>query len=262
VETGPEFYAARRADAEASWQRPPVQIVTELSRPNQGQIMGAQLMDNGFKASTPGIAAMFVMISVLGMAQSLAEERMLGVLQRVGTMPVSKAQLLGGKLLATYVMGVLQFGVLLAFGYWLGVGFGGVPWAVALVAMAYVLAVTALALALATLARSPNHASTLATLAWMVLVPLGGGWWPLTFVPAWMRVVGHFSPVAWCLDALDALIFYHGTFVDVLRPVGVLLLFAVVFFVWGVKNLDYRPTRGGDARGVLPYFGIQGERES
>jgi ABC-2 type transport system permease protein len=262
VETGPEFYAARRAEAEASWQRPPVQIVAEFTRPNQGQIMGAQLMDNGFKISAPGIAAMFVMISILGMAQSLAEERMLGVLQRIGMMPVSKAQLLGGKLLATYLMGVVQFGVLLAFGHLLGVDFGTAPWAAILVAMAYVLAISAMALALATLARTPNHASTIATLTWMVLVPLGGGWWPLTFVPAWMRILGHLSPVAWCLDALDSLIFYQGTFVDVLQPVAVLLLFAAVFFVFGVWNLDYQPARGSDVTRILPYFGIQGERES
>jgi ABC-2 type transport system permease protein len=263
VETGPEFYAARYAEAEASWKpSPPAQVVAEFSRPNQGQVMGAQLMDNGFKISTPSIAAMFVMISILGMAQSLAEERLMGVLQRLGTMPVSKVQLLGGKLLATVLLGALQFGLLLTFGDLLGVDFGRDPWAAALVALGYVLAITAMALALATLARTPNQASTIATLAWMVLVPLGGGWWPLTFVPTWMQILGHLSPVAWCLDALDALIFYQGTFTDVLRPVGVLLLFAGVFFVFGVRNLDYRSTRGGDITKVLPYFGVQGERES
>jgi ABC-type multidrug transport system permease subunit len=77
-----------------------------------------------------------------------------------------------------------------------------------------------------------------------------------------MRILGHLSPVAWCLDALDSLIFYQGTFVDVLQPVAVLLLFAAMFFVFGVWNLDYQPARGSDVTRILPYFGIQGERES
>lgn len=263
IETGPEFYAARRADVEASWgPPPPVQVMAELTQPNAGQIMGAQLMENGFKISTPSMAAIFVMISILGMTQSLAEERMMGILQRVGMMPVTKAQLLGGKLLATYLMGFLQFAILLAFGELLGVDFGSAPLATVLVAMAYVLAVTAIALALAALARTPNQASAIATSTWLLLVPLGGGWWPLAFVSAWMQTLGHLSPVAWCLDALNALVFYQGTLADVLQPVGVLLLFAVVFFVFGVRKLDYQQSRGSDIAKVLPYFGIQGDRET
>jgi len=261
IESGPDFYAARLADAEAALgPPPPVQVVAEATRPNVGQIMGAQLMENGFKLSTPSMAAMFVMISILGMTQSLAEERLMGVLRRVGMMPVSKAQLLGGKLLATYLMGLLQFGVLLAFGEALGVNFGSAPLATILAAMAYVLAVTALALALAALVRSPHQASAMATFAWVVLVPLGGGWWPLAFVPTWMQTVGHLSPVAWCLDALNTLVFYQGALADVLRPVSVLLLFAAAFFVFGVRKLDYQQARGSDDTKVLPYFGIQSDK--
>jgi ABC-type multidrug transport system permease subunit len=279
IETGPEFYAARLADATASWgpvlsvvactersrsegPPPPVQVMAEFTRSNEGQMMGAQLLENGFKLSTPSMAAMFVMISILGMTQSLAEERLMGVLRRVGTMPVSKVQLLGGKLLATYLMGLLQFGILLAFGEALGVDFGSAPLATILAAMAYVLAVTAMALALAALVRTPNQASAMATFAWVVLVPLGGGWWPLTFVPAWMQTLGHLSPVAWCLDALNALVFYQGTLADVLRPVGVLLLFAATFFVFGVRKLDYQQSRGSDVTKVLPYFGIRSDKEA
>lgn len=263
IETGPEFYAARRADVEASWGPvPPVQVIVELTHTNQGQIMGAQLLENGFKLSTPSMAAMFVMISILGMAQSLAEERMTGVLRRVGMMPVKKAQLLGGKLLATYLMGLLQFAVLLAFGKWLRVDFGSSPLATMLVAMAYVLAVTALALALAALTHTPNQASAVATFACAVLIPLGGGWWPLVFVPAWMQTLGHLSPVAWCLDALNALVFYQGTLADVLQPVGVLLLFAVGFFAFSVRKLDYQPSRDSDITKILPYIGIQTDREA
>ena len=261
IETGPEFYAARRADAEASWgPPPPVQVIVELTHTNQGQIMGAQLLENGFKLSTPSMAAMFVMISILGMTQSLAEERMMGVLRRVGMMPVSKTQLLGGKLLATYLMGLLQFAVLLAFGELLGVDFGSAPLAMILVAMAYVLAVTAMALALAALARTPNQASAMATSTCAILIPLGGGWWPLVFVPAWMQTLGHLSPVAWCLDALNALVFYQGTLADVLRPVGVLLAFAAAFFIFGVSKLDYQPSRDSDVTKILPYIGIQSDQ--
>lgn len=260
IEAGPEFYAARLADAEASWRLPPIQVMAEMSGPNEKLIFGAQLLENGFSLSAPSITVMFVMVSILGLTQSLAEERMMGILRRVGMMPVHKAQLLGGKLLATFLLGLFQFGVLLTFGELLGVDFGSDPLALMVVASAYVLAVTALALALAALTRTANQASAMATTAWVVLVPLGGGWWPLILVPAWMRTLGHLSPVAWCLEGLNALVFYQGKLADVLQPVGVLLLFAGIFFFVGVKQLDYQRSTDDDAILSLPYFGVHQDR--
>jgi ABC-2 type transport system permease protein len=257
LETGPAFYAARYADADASWEPPlPVQVTAQMTQPDAGVSMGFQLMENGFKLSATSIAAMFVMISILGMTQSLAEERMMGVLGRVGMMPVGATQWLGGKLLGTFVMGSLQFGVLLAFGNVLGVEFGDAPLAALLTALAYVLAVAAMAMAIGTLARTPSQASALATFAWLVLVPLGGGWWPLVFVPEWMQRLGRLSPVAWCLDALNALVFYQGTLADVIQPVVVLLLFAVGFFVFGVKKFTFDRSGKADASQEAPDFGI------
>ena len=243
--TGPELYADQLAAVKASWADTlPVQATTEFTQRNDKlndkHIVGAQVLENGFRLSTPSITVMFVMVSILGMTQALAEERMLGILQRLGTMPVSKAQLLGGKLLSVYVMGLFQFVILLAFGKLLGVDFGSSPLAVALAASSYVLAITTLALALAALARTPQQATGIATLAYMVLAPLGGAWWPLSFVPVWMQTLGHISPIAWCLDAFNALIFHQGTLPDVIESVSVLLLFAVVFFVFGVKKFNIR----------------------
>jgi ABC-2 type transport system permease protein len=257
VESGKEFYAARLAEAQASWQPPPIQVQLTTTAPNEKLIFGAQLIKNGFKLSAPSITVMFVMISILGLTQSLAEERMSGILHRMGMMPVSKAQLLGGKLLATFLLGWVQFATLVIFGEWLGVGLGNEPLATTMVASAYVLAVTAMALALAALARAPSQASAIATIAWVVLVPLGGAWWPLILVPPWMRVLGHLSPVAWCLDALNALIFYQGTWSDVLAPSGVLVVFAVIFFIFSVKVLDYQVANGSDHMRVPPHFGTR-----
>jgi ABC-2 type transport system permease protein len=256
IETGPEFYAARLAEAHASWgTRPAVQVLSETTGPDERLLLGGQLLENGYKLSTPAISAMFVMISVLGMAQSLAEDRALGILRRLGTMPLGRGQWLGGKLLATFLLGWVQFVVLLAFGQILGVDFGRAPLAMLLVGAAYVLAATALAMAVAALARTTSQASAIATSAWLILVPLGGGWWPLALVPDWMQTLGHLSPVAWCLDALNALIFYQGTLADILLPVGVLLLFAVGLFAVGVGKLDCYHTGGDEGLPALPYFG-------
>ena len=256
------YFDARRAQAEASWgPPPPVTLTIEATEPTRQQILGAQLMENGFRISTPSIAVMFVMISLMGLTQSLADERMAGVLMRIGMMPLTKVQFLGGRLLSTTLMGVFQFGVLLAFGELLGVGFGSAPLATALVVVAYTLAITGLALALAALVRSPSQASAITTAVTFILIPLGGGWWPLALVPQWMQTVGHVSPVAWCLDALNELVFYQGTVADVLMPVGVLLSFALVFCAFAVWRLDLSASMVSREPKVLPHLGLAGNGE-
>lgn len=217
------------------------------------------MLENGFRHSTPGIAAMFVMTNLLNMAHLLTEERTAGILRRVGMMPVRKRHLLAGRLPAGALTGWAQFAVMLGFGALLGVHFGAQPWPALIVAAAYALAVAALALLLAAVAGTPSQATALATLAWLVLVPLGGGWWPLLLVPDWMRIVGHLSPVAWCLDALNAL--GSGGRADAAAPVVVLLLFAVIFFVLGATFLDFQQARRAEpGPGGCDPGGCRGQR--
>ncbi len=254
IETGPAFYTARRAEAEATWERASlVQVTAASDRPSKALIMGTQVLENGFKLSTPSIVVMFVMVSIFGMSQSLAEERMVGILPRLGMMPVSRAQWLGGKLLSTYLLGCLQFATLFLFGTLLGADLGHAPFAAIIVGSSYVLTITAMALVLGTLARTPQQATSLATTAYMLLAPLGGAWWPLAFVPRWMRTLGHLSPIAWCLDALNTLIFYGGTLRDVLEPTVALLIFAIVFFFIGVRGFDYQQSTAKGVASRLPY---------
>ena len=56
-----------------------------------------------------------------------------------------------------------------------------------------------------------NVANALAVLLSLTLAPLGGAWWPLEIVPAWMQAIGHVSPVAWAMDAYRSLTFYGGS---------------------------------------------------
>lgn len=235
---GPEFHAARRAEAEASWRRPPLQVLTVTAGTPVRVALDAQLMENGFRLSAPAIAAMFVLISLLNLAQGLSEERTLGILRRVAMMPVRREQVWVGRLLAATLMGWSQFAAMLIFGMALGVRFGAQPWPALVVAAAYALAIAALSLTLAGAARSPRQAGVLATTAWLVLAPLGGAWWPLIFVPDWLRILGHLSPVAWCLDALNALVFGGGGWGEVVQSVGMLLLFAAIFGVIGATRFD------------------------
>jgi ABC-2 type transport system permease protein len=190
----------------------------------------------GFSQSVPGMATMYVMFAVFPAAIALMTERKLGTLQRLVTMPLKRAQILGGKLLARFVMGMLQYGIIFAFGLVLGVRYGSDPIAVALTMVLFTLCITAITLALATLLKNENQAGAITLLLSLTLAPLGGAWWPLEIVPDWMRTLGHISPVAWAMDSYTALIFFGKTLIDVLPYLGVLAAITLVFFAFGVAR--------------------------
>ncbi len=193
---------------------------------------------SGFSQSVPGMSTMFVLFTVLGGVGLLLEERKQWTLQRLAVMPISRAQILGGKILARFTTGILQFGILFAVGLVVGLDFGRDPLALLLIIVAYTLCVTALTFTLATFVRTEMQAGGLVTLLSLVLAALGGAWWPLEIVPDFMRVVAHISPVAWAMDGFSALLFYGGGLADVLLPAAVLLAAAGAFFAFGISRFS------------------------
>lgn len=198
-----------------------------------------QTIQAGLGQSVPGMGAMFVMFTIFGGMTALIQERKQGTLQRLAILPLTRAQLLGGKILARFLLGLLQFLVILLFGALLGMDFGQSPLALATLVLSYTLAITALSFAIGTRLENESQAGGLALLLSLVLAPLGGGWWPLEIVPEFMRMVGHISPVAWAMDGFNALIFDTGGLEDVLLPVGVLLAISLLCFGIAIRRFRY-----------------------
>ncbi|MBL8130307.1 MAG: ABC transporter permease [Anaerolineae bacterium] len=199
-----------------------------------------QTSGGGFAQSIPGIASMYVMFTVLPAASAFILERKNWTLQRLATLPISRAQILGGKLLARFVMGMIQYAVLFGFGALaLGVTFGSQPLTMLPVMIAYTACVTALALALTTFITTDMQAQGITLFMSLTLAPLGGAWWPLEIVPEWMRVIGHVSPIAWAMDAYREIIFYGGGIGDVIVPIAVLLAATAALFAIGVARFRF-----------------------
>ncbi|MBX3063533.1 MAG: ABC transporter permease [Anaerolineae bacterium] len=226
------FYQQVYTAAESIWATDPVRIEEQTNTAT------ASSSGNAFGQSAPGMGAMFVMINALGLATIFIQERQTYTLQRLLTMPLPKWKILGGKLLARYVLGLFMFGVLITVGTFFGVRWGDWLGVIATV-MLYTLAVTAIALAFSTLVKTTEQAAGIALLLSLTLAPLGGAWWPLSIVPQWMQTIGHFSPVAWSQDAFAKLVYYGGGLVDILPQLGVLLLIAVVFFAFGISRFKF-----------------------
>lgn len=224
------------AQAIDTWAKPPATVA--YSETKATEQTGAA--PNGFSQSVPGMATFFVVFSVMGSGMMiLVKERQQGTLPRMATMPLRRSDILAGKILARFLTGIVQFLVIFAVGLAVGVDFGNAPLALLLVMVVYVLSITALSFALAPRMRNESQIGALTTLLAMVMGALGGAWWPISVAPQFMQIIGHFTPVAWAMDAFQQIFFYGGGLSDVLLPVGVLLAAAVVLFAVGIRTFRY-----------------------
>jgi ABC-2 type transport system permease protein len=232
------FAQTIREDAEARWSQNPVTInytVNEFDAEAQVARSGG-----GFSQSVPGMASMYVMITIFPVIAAFIIERKQWTIQRLATMPISRAQILAGKMLARFAMGMISYSIIFGFGLLVGARYGADPLAVILLMVTFTLAITGLALALTAFLKNETQAQGITLLLSLTLAPLGGAWWPLEIVPAWMRTVAQISPVYWVMDGYRDLAFYGGSLATVLPSILVLLGMTVVFFAFGVSRFRYQ----------------------
>jgi ABC-2 type transport system permease protein len=186
------------------------------------------------------MATFFVVFTVLAAGMNgIVRERRQWTLQRLAVLPLRRSEILAGKILMQFSVGIIQFLIVFLVGLFVGVNFGRDPLALILVMVAYTLCITALGLALASRVDNENQVSALTTLLGLVMAALGGAWWPLSIVPPVMQAVGHLTPLAWAMDAFQQLFFYNGGLSDVLLPLAVLSAATVILFGLGILGFRF-----------------------
>ncbi len=231
------FKAGVQTSASAIWSQDPITVDYVLTEGEDGEADDS--VQDGFGQSVPGMGTMFVMFTVFGGTFILVRERQNWTLQRLATMPLSRAQILGGLILTMVVLGMIQYVVVFAVGVIAGLNLGDDPLALILIMLSFTLAVSALTFLMTGFVRTEGQAGSITTLLGLVLAPLGGAWWPLEIVPEFMQTIGHISPVAWAMDGFRELIFFDGNLAVVVPSILILLGYAAVFFVVGVWQFGY-----------------------
>ncbi len=223
--------------ASQTWAKSPFSVdFSQSALSASDQLSNTQ---RGFGQTIPGIGSMFVVIFVMTSMISLIQERRQWTLQRLATMPIPRSEILAGKILMYFILGMIQFLALFAVGKIVGLNLGNDPVALVAVMVCLTLCATALGFAIGTFIRTEMQGSALVNLLGLTLAPLGGAWWPLEIVPDFMRVVGHVSPIAWAMDAFHTLLYNGGTLTMILPQLAVLLVMAVVFFAIAITRFRF-----------------------
>ena len=126
----------------------------------------------------PSMAIMFLMFTVTAGARSILAERDLGTLPRLLTTPTSATQVLGGKVLGSYLTGLAQMLILISASSLLFKVRWGSLTAVALLTLALVAAATAWGMLIAAYARRPSEANAIGTALALTFGGLAGNFVP------------------------------------------------------------------------------------
>ncbi|EJV56285.1 hypothetical protein IEO_05364 [Bacillus wiedmannii] len=194
---------------------------------------------NDVTGRAAGFSILFVMIVMLSATGTILKARQLGVWSRLLGTPVSKVQILAGYILSFFLIGWIQFGVLMILTHSLfDVQWGNLLGVIILVSV-LLLAVIGIALLLASIVKTTEQQSALGNIVVISTCMIGGLYWPIEIEPAWMQTVANFVPQTWAMRGFTELIVRGGTLADIGGYIGILILFAGVFFIISLTRIRY-----------------------
>jgi len=205
-------------------------------------ITGDSAQTNAFDQYVPGFGITFLLIGMLmGIGLGLIDERDWGTLQRLQVSGAPLASILAGKVVARFVVGLLQMIVLFALGWFLfGISLGREPWVLLVPTAAICFAGAAFGLVVACIARTHDSVMPFGAVAAMAMSAIGGCWWPLDFEPSWMRAFAQWLPTTWAMQAYNNLMIRQLGATSMVWPsaatVGLGLLYLGLGFI-GARRL-------------------------
>jgi ABC-2 type transport system permease protein len=191
---------------------------------------GRDVQYNGYAHSFGGMGLQFILFMGLDVGISLLMLRQTGLWQRLRAAPLSRTMLLGSRtvsasLIAGFILLILfsfarvVFGVRILGSF---AGFVGVCAALSLMTAAF-------GLMIAALGETVEATRGYSIMATLIMVMLGGAWVPTFIFPKWLQRLTIVVPTRWAMDGLDGMTWRGLGFSSALAPIGVMLLFTLLF---------------------------------
>lgn len=215
-----------------SLQKPKVTLdVTPLSR-NTDELSATTRVNIGFTLT-------FIMMSLIATIGVMLQERLDGTWQRLLATPIRRSEILSGYLLAYFILGWLQFGILVITSKWLFDIYWGNPLGLFILGSAFILCSISLGLALGGLVKTFQQQQAIASILVTATSMLAGVYWPLELEPQFMQNLARGLPQYWAMEGFNDLLL-RGLDWQALAPsLAMLSAFTLVFFLFGVWRIRF-----------------------
>ena len=201
-----------------------------------------QEIPSGFEQSVPGILVMFTLLVLLTSGGTmLVIERNSGLLRRLASAPMTRAQIVAGKWGGRMLLAVIQVSSALLVGTFLFKMNWGPDFAmVVLVLAAWAGFCASAGLLLGSIATTQAQVSGLGVLAANALAALGGCWWPIEITPQWMQMIQKITPTGWTMDALHKLISFQSGSASAVPQLLILLVATLIVAAFATNRFKYQ----------------------
>ena len=239
------------AAAQLVGQRKNIEILSSLSRtPARVEtplvdVRVRPLYNPALKSSifiVPGIIGMILSITMMIItSMSVVREREAGTLEQLIVTPITRGEIMIGKIAPYVLVGYVQLTAVLTLGYFIfHVPIRGSLLVVYAVTFLFITANLGLGLFISTLAKTQAQAMQGSYFFFLPNVLLSGFMFPREGMPHVAREVGLLFPLTYYLQILRGVILKGENFLDVLPQTGMLLLLALIFFGFSVKRFQKR----------------------
>lgn len=192
-----------------------------------------------FAFFVPGSAVMFAFFIVPFVGAALLQEKERGSFRRLLASPIRHSSIIGGTMLSYSIIVFLQVILLFTLGIAaFNMPLGNSPVALVIATLFTALAATSLGLLVGAVAKTSKQAETIGIILGFALMALGGCIMPLYNAEGFIGILSNLTPHAHALQAYRGIVVDNATLVQVVPHLGILAVFAAVFFalaVWRFK---------------------------
>ncbi len=187
---------------------------------------------------TIGFVISFLMFSSIFIVNELIGEKVNGTLKRALSTPNSNITIAASIVISFLIIGWLQdFLIIITTKFLFNAYWGKSYLALFLLFTAILLVVQGLGLLISRVIKSENNISVITMLIVNISCLLGGSYMPIQYFPDILKKFALFMPQSWAVTALTDLVLKNKGITDILPNIGILLLFAIVFFTAGAASL-------------------------
>ena len=206
----------------------------------QALTAGKAVKINTFDQLVPGYAIFFALFGVNAAAGTILQEKEDGTFRRLLIAPVHKYALLGGKLLAQFILTLAQLTFFFVIGYFaFHLHIGSLPAVIALM-IGVSFAATGLGILLVSAVKTRRQLSAIVPLVVILSSAIGGAWWPLFIEPAWMQQIAKIGITAWAMEGLNGVMILGKDFAQVAPDILGLFAYGLICFIIAMRLFRFQ----------------------
>lgn len=186
----------------------------------------------------PGLVGMILNVSLLVMtAMSITKEKEQGTMEFLLVTPIKPWEMIIGKIIPTFLVGVVQVIIILAIAFGLfKLPLTGDPLALTVLLLAYGITTLSVGILISTVALSQMQAMQLSFFYFLPSILLSGFMFPFSGMPSWAQFISQGLPLTYFVRGSRGVFLKEFTLVDMWPHLWPIMLAGLIFSLLAIKS--------------------------